>query len=53
MFDENTKLHKELSKLRSEFTKIKSELSSERVLRERAEEELDRYQTLMHSTLLK
>jgi len=46
MFDENTKLHKELSKLRSE-------LSAERVLRERAEEELDRYQTLMHSTLLK
>ncbi|KAL6608451.1 hypothetical protein LY90DRAFT_698061 [Neocallimastix californiae] len=46
MFDENTKLHKELSKLRSE-------LSAERVLRERAEEELDRYQNLMQSTLLK
>jgi len=46
MFDENTKLRKELSKIRSE-------LSAERVLRERAEEELDRYQSLMQSTLLK
>jgi len=46
MFDENTKLQKELSKLRSE-------LSAERVLRERAEEELIRYQNLMQNTLLK
>ncbi|ORY06056.1 hypothetical protein LY90DRAFT_210256 [Neocallimastix californiae] len=45
MFDENTKLHKELTKLRSE-------LSAERVLRERAVEELERYQNLMQSTFL-
>jgi hypothetical protein len=45
MFEENTKLQKELTKLRSE-------LSAERVLRETAEEELARYRTLMQSTLL-
>jgi len=45
MFKENTKLQKELTKLRSE-------LSAERVLRETAEEELTRYRTLMQSTLL-
>jgi len=46
MFNENTRLQKELTKLRSE-------LSAERVLRERAEEELIRYQNLMNSTLLR
>jgi len=45
MFAENTKLQKELTKLRSE-------LSAERVLRETAEEELASYRTLMQTTLL-
>jgi len=46
LFEENNQLRKEVSQLRSE-------LSAERVLRERAEEELLRYQNLMENALLK
>ncbi|ORX55400.1 hypothetical protein BCR36DRAFT_395972 [Piromyces finnis] len=45
LFEENTKLQKELTKLRSE-------LSAERASCESAKEELARYRTLMQTTLL-